>query len=406
MDHKLGLDLDNVLSEQRVNLESALRHIQRGPITLFIAATTIAVLSIALTVIGPALVSVAGKSFYSKDIENRLPPQARTKLQKYQAQTRSMEAQLDQLDAVIGQRLAAAPTTGMGADLQGLVLAKRQLGDDLKQLKDTPPVSVLGFYLNPQMLLWPGIYTALLCLVILARPPHVPHFGTRECGASAMIAFGLYCAYEWPLWARNFLLGSEARVVYAYPNFDVDRGSFFMQEGVIFGFCYLIAVLIRQWGCFLRARSTMLRKTRSGPLDKVLDGRHSELLSLTYIHWTYCSVILGLGFAFFTSFYWNLVTRYHDQRYLLSAIQAHLLWAGCWLAITLPLMVTWIDWNNARAFAIQELYAKVASGEQDKVDAVIKLMDSAEPVGRLNLVFANTAAAVSFAYPILQAVLK
>ena len=150
----------------------------RGPISALLGFIGIGALSILLTVVLPGAIAYSGKSFYGADIERRLPVEAARTLRAYQQKRKDLQDELDLLHKLLGARLAAGAA---GSEIANLTDASRRIADDMKELQSAPPaISITGFYLSPQMLLWPGIYTSLLCLLSLARPPHVSRFSVRE----------------------------------------------------------------------------------------------------------------------------------------------------------------------------------------------------------------------------------
>jgi hypothetical protein len=204
--------------------------------------------------------------------------------------------------------------------------------------------AIVFLLLDPQMLLWPAIYSAL-ALLIFVLPPYFPERQSTKDTFVKPLVLGvlLYLFYEWPLWARSFF-NTRGRTVYAYPNLDIDKGSFIVQELIVFGFCIMLGFLWAQWVSFFNTEKECPDEPQSYPGDpvrKVFDVNAATQVSLLFTHWQFASLILAGGFFFFTRFFWGIVGELNDQRYILSAINAHLLWGISWSLMTLPLIESW-----------------------------------------------------------------
>jgi hypothetical protein len=187
----------------------------------------VAALAIVATLIAPGIVAASGGVFYRDGVMKRLPADVRAKLDAFEAEQERRRSEIRSLDRTLSVAATDAPRA-----IPGLLELRTRIANDLRSA--TAPVAVLPFHLNPQLLLWPAIYTALGWLVVVFRPRHS---GVRMIRSSWLLAGLLvYVLYEWPLWARNFILSNEGRTVYAYPNADVHFASFVAQELVILGF--------------------------------------------------------------------------------------------------------------------------------------------------------------------------
>ncbi len=114
---------------------------------------------------------------------------------------------------------------------------------------------------------------------------------------------------------------------------------------VIFGFCLLLSCLWFQRITYYSVIRSEL-SADSSALQQALSGDEGQELRKMFVHWQLASIVLALGFLFFTNFFWTLVAGYHDQRYLLSAILAHVLWATSWGLISLPVIIKWRHWSH------------------------------------------------------------
>ena len=95
----------------------------------------------------------------------------------------------------------------------------------------------------------------------------------------------------------------------------------------------------------------------------------------------------------------------NDQRYILSALLAHVLWGISWTLMTLPLLVSWREWNRVRMQAIDHLALEKVSGVPD-TRAMLELLKEVQPVAWTNVVVSQVVAAASFLLPLLQVLIK
>jgi hypothetical protein len=369
-----------------------------GPIGFVALALLVAFGAVAMTLIVPAFVAAAGGVFYSAGIRPKLPRAASVPMAAFEADQERRERILHRLDELIDQRVAGAPHDSS-------VISLFQLREQVAKAKRdaVPPVAIIPFYLNPQMLLWPAAITCLLWIAILMTPARNLTFW-RVLRSRKTIELGVatYLFYEWPLWLRNFALNDDGRVVYAYPNVDIYAPSFVMQECIILTFCMLLGVIWRQWSVYL------LRVRQDDPVGSnvndhigvLTDAAAATSFREVFLRWVSCSVLLALAFAGLTAFYWDLVGKYHDQRYLLSAILAHVLWGLTWLVLSLPLLNEWRVWDISRTYALQKLALMSDSEEALRRAAMVKEI---QPVSASTLIVANAVSVVSFVLPIVQA---
>jgi hypothetical protein len=360
-----------------------------------VAAVLILLASILLSLILPGVIAARNGVFYADTMAPRLPLKARQLMSRHDSVMRTRRAQISALDSVLAARAHLGSTQG-ASDLVALRLQLRQQVDSARA-----PVAVIPFYLNPQMVLWPAIYTTLGWLLLLLRP-RVRNARRTLAKPWQILALGstTYVFYQWPLWLRNFVFNNQGRTVYAYPNFDIDRASFFVQELVIAGFCLMLAGVWLQWAQYyaITRRSSYVR--HEDPIARALDPGSLARLARLFSEWQVASVVLGCGFIFFTNFFWNLVAGYKDQRYVISALNAHVLWALTWIMISLPLITTWRSWHETRLAAIAEL----SRTEEKKAETLLKLIQEARPFGQYASGAAALSAVASFLFPLLQLV--
>jgi hypothetical protein len=199
--------------------------------------------------------------------------------------------------------------------------------------------------------------------------------------------------------------------VYAYPNWDVDKPSFFLQEFNALIVAMLILELLRRWYFYFMQWRKELHESRNGnSIDNKQVFMLINCLSRQFIHWQVCSIIFAGAFLPYTVLFWLYVSKYADLRYLPHAIIVHVLWGMCWLAISLPLMQTWHDWVLRKA-----MYASKAS-EFDQSEEPHESEETAEttekpqsekfpdsPIGFWNVTTSIITALFAFSSPIIKA---
>jgi hypothetical protein len=95
----------------------------------------------------------------------------------------------------------------------------------------------------------------------------------------ALTLVGLFVFYRWPTWLRNSVwLRSESagRVVYAYPNWDIDKPSFYLQEFNALIVTILILELLKRWSFYFAQLRKELHESRVG--DRNLDNNQIYML--------------------------------------------------------------------------------------------------------------------------------
>ncbi len=189
------------------------------------------------------------------------------------------------------------------------------------------------------MLLWPLFYVSFFWLNFLLAPTLRYQ---RSFGSYALMFGGLLFFYRWPTWIRNTgWFGTAHRVVYAPQNIDISVPSFFLQEWNASIVAVCILELLLGWSNYFvkwRKELSVVRKTKR--LDNNQIYILMQSLSRQFIHWQVCSVLLACAFVPYTFLFWKYISEYEDIRYLPHALIIHVLWAWCWLAVSLPLMQT------------------------------------------------------------------
>jgi len=339
--------------------------------------------SVFITVIVPGIFSSIGGTFYSYDIKSKISKSQFDKLTKFDNQIISLDSLIRVVDIRINS-LLIDNIHNTGLSLDELLKFKDKLINEKLSMK--PPISLIPYYLNPQMLLWLGIYIAffLLIYMILTEQKIKINFSKKVWWFSFLV----YIFYEWPLWLRNFVLTVKGRTVYAYPNYDIDKYSFFCQEFIIYFFCLLATILITV-SLQLYNRETNI-ENEENDTNKFLIL--SSYYTTAYRNWFIHSTILALGFLSFTGFFWRLVFIYGDQRYIISALNAHVLWALCWVAVSLNLL------NYMQQF--DKTKREILRSSPD--DKTLKIVMEHQPANNLTLIISGIASLVTFLLPLLK----
>ena len=371
------------------------------PRTLSVALLALAVALGALlcTMILPGIVAAYGGVFHLQGVKGKLPAKAARTLAEYENREKRRQQQIENIDRLFAQPQAA----NLKPELANSLL---QFRNQLKKeaAEASPPVVPVPFFPQPQIFLFPALYTSLGWLLLLARP--TAHLGRQRGGvlATLLAAVAIYVFYDWPLWVRNLVPLDEARRIYAYANLDIHALSFATQELMIVGFAVLLATVWWQWSRFFLHRKKELEDNRDA-MAIALDTTTWERLSATFTQWQVCSVLLAIGFLFATSFYWKIEARFHDPRYQMSAISIHLLWGVTWVLLSSPLMITWREWERVRTQALSSLLSEPGV-TAEKIGAVNNLLTSMQPLSPATVLVSAGGALGSFVLPLLQLLIK
>jgi hypothetical protein len=373
-----------------------IEHGPRAPMRIrrmVVTTLLVTIISFLWTLVIPGIIASNGGVFYRDGILQKIPPAAKEQLKVFDEEQNRLKAQIKAVDDSLSKVTINEP-----AAVSGLLQLRNHSSELLRN--SMPPISVIPFHLNPQLLLWPSIYISLGCLITIFVPSTSRNIRTLlRSSWFWTVGILIFVLYEWPLWMRNFVLSNDGRTVYAYPNFDIHPSSFVAQEFVIVGFCLLLSCLWFQRITYYSAVRSEL-KTNSSALQQTLRGDEGQQLREMFVQWQLESVVLALGFLFFTNFFWRLVSGYGDQRYLLSAILAHVLWATSWWLISLPVMIKWRHWSQVQRQAIVEIANADSSIDERrlKLDSLLNL----QPLSSVNLSVSAIASAISFVLPIAQ----
>jgi len=375
------------------------------PLSMLRRAGIIFLLAFVVGILLPGLAAWRSGVLYDQDVEAKLQtiPELQgpaRRLQDYRNQIGAIETATARVDSFLLQ-------SPQNLDEPAKVTAALQLRAFLQNEPKSrrPPITASGFYLSNTMLLWPAMYTCLGWLVFLLSPsiPAGQRPGVRK--KTLWLILGILILYRWPVWARNFVFHEQGRVYYGSANVDVDPLGFFVQEGLGLVVAVLLAMLWLRWSIGFNVRRAELSIERADPIEAAFDSQNAERLSGTFLHWQVCSVILALGFIWYTYFFWDIVIRVGDQRYVINAIVIHLLWLVSLVFISLPLIITWHAWNSVKSKAVAALIIHQHEKKYD-VELTLAALRELQPIGYWNAIASSVGVLGSLILPVIQAALK
>jgi len=348
----------------------------------------------------PGFVYHKGDVFYHEDVEKYLPAEPLNKLNEYKALQDKRQHKIEQLSNYL-------------VDLPENVGDKEQVGNTLELLEhlkktqniDKPPIKAIGYYFSRIMFLWPSIYICLGILIYVIPPLSINSKKTFKDIINIFLIFIIIVPlHRWPTWCRNYFFYSESegRVIFAYANLDIFPFGFYLQEGMALVICLLLAIIWSQWlNYFLQCRNELDTLCKNA-CKEIFDPIHTLRISKRFYHWQATSVILCLGFIWYTQFFWYNEVIVSDQRYIVHAIVVHAFWGVTWLIVSLPLMITWYNWHVIRNKAIS-IFGEQASPESERKLMALKDL---KPIGSLNITASSFLALLSFFYPVVKSLIK
>lgn len=347
------------------------------------------VLILLWTIVIPAAVAYRDRAFYSRDLEARLSSAPRRLINEFHERKRLYEQIIRSVDAGIATRITSGGALSEIAALQ----ATRQSYEAVVS-KLTPPIAVVGFEENTTPYLFAVAYLFLTSLL----SSMVVEFSDRSHYWRA-VAFGTagYILYEWPTWVRNLLPDSEARKTFAFVNFDMSAGSFYLQELRVL-LMFLIMGLICQKALHNESKISRAVRDWSG----IAGGRpelinRAAVVNQLFSRWQWQSLILAAAFLPWTYLFWYELDTLSDTRYLVSGMLMHMAWLGLWYVLSLPLLTALKAWSAYR----NDVLAASAAGGQD-VEKLLMLLKDVDPPSTIQLMGVSAAAAISFVLPIFN----
>jgi hypothetical protein len=399
---KIAMEKAIQVNENSVNADIDITTPQKhtsDPIRVATHAIGIALIAISLTLILRGYIAYSEGVFFETQLRQKIPTEAQKQLNTFEELKKSREAEIKGIDILLSDLLK---DPSKADKVPGLLDARNQLITEVRSMDS--PIKLQPFYLSDTMLLWTWLYMCLGWIIFLMKPKNV----TVKQSFSALqktltITAMLFIAYRWPTWLRNFALGNEAQRVFAAANYSVSPVYFYTQEVIVFGLCFLIALIWRQWTLFYLSRDVELKSeaAREDILEQAFSPVLVNRLSETFIRWQAVSVVLALAFLLYTNVFWQYVVKYKDQRYIVSAVIIHLLWGATWLIISLPLLRTWYSWYITRTKALALIPTR-ASTENSVADVEIKALTEINPIPLWNIAGSSLTAIIAFLLPLLN----
>jgi hypothetical protein len=368
-----------------------------------VQVVTVASFAIVAGLVFPGAVARRDRVFYDADVRRHLPTTAAARLLSFEQERDRLSAQIGRADSALLQPSALAdPTTARELVALREHLARRR--DGLR-----PPVTHYGFYFSRIMLLWPAM---LFCLGLLLRPLAPPGQEAvplvRQAAAAIPLTLLILPLYRWPTWARNFLFYEEGRRAFSPANIDVSPASFVTQEVQSLLIALMLVMLWRQWAAYASTCHAEAEHDRRIPdaqvLSAALDPKRLDRLSRVFVHWQVASVVLAIGFVWYTHFFWDMVTRIGDVRYTVHAIIVHAMWIFSWLCLTAPLAISWYQWRLTKARALAILAGAPPRSTMRTTDdgGAVEVLASYQPISFVNVTTSGIAAIASLVLPLLN----
>ena|ERR1039457_4945345 len=158
-------------------------------------AMCVVLASVAIALFVPGIIALRDKVFYDNDVRLKVlaltdpasNPQMgfgdqKGKLLAYEQQRKRLNDGI----ASLQQQIDSFNNVSQKEELDFFVHLLNQRNQELASLR--PPIFTIGFYLSPQMLLWPAIYSSLGCLLYCFRSPI--YTSARKTGKLAVLALG------------------------------------------------------------------------------------------------------------------------------------------------------------------------------------------------------------------------
>lgn len=321
---------------------------------------------------------------------------------KHPEVVKKIKAFEDEQDRI--RREIAAIDTHVTADPAG---AAQQAG--LRQvleaeLRKPAPFSVQPFYLHIITYFWPIMYFGLGSAAFIMRPPlrRSLRFFQRPWLTLEMAA-GIFAFSNLPLLFRTLYSNTAdaGRTVFAYPNPDVDRASYIIQQFNFVIFSLLLAVIWLEWAAWAGETRTRLAEESS---DDAIDFRQMEQLSTTLLHWQAIFLAISVGFIVYTAIFWDQIIVHGDYRFGFEAIDIHVLWLVTAILTAAPLAFMWRAWQLRKMRIIATLVNEGA--ESQTIIAKLGAIRELRPIGFWNMTASGVTVLVSFAAPLIQALIK
>ncbi|MET0286836.1 MAG: hypothetical protein ABW352_20305 [Polyangiales bacterium] len=266
---------------------------------------------------------------------------------------------------------------------------------------ETPPPGMFrGFESSPQQHLFPWLLLTLGTLLFVLRRVAAPW---RSAPARLLdgkllldalpVSFVLFALMRWTHFYRLLPSQWENRSIFSFVHPDVSLASSLVNDGLYLLFAFVLVLVCLDARSRVHAPSVSPEKE----LRERLRDAHDVVVA-NYSYWKVTSVGLALAFLYLTYVYWDIINDMKDRRYLLSAVLTHALWLGCWVVVSMPLVMAWREWRRVRTDV-----AFAAPG-----DAVAKALHDLDikPIGTWSFLGAVTTGLVTFLMPPAQTALQ
>jgi hypothetical protein len=373
-----------------------------SPLLLLKKAVAIFAVALLLGVAYPGVAAYLANVFYEDQVIETIRAKPSLKKQadaynEFEARQKSIAAQITKVESYLATMNLTQDNL---AQVERAVSLRKTLED---QKNAAPPIRLSAFYLGSTMHLWPAMFTFLGCLIFMFPPPlERPFSKTITLKRALLLAGIIVLVYRWPTWFRNTPYGQEGRISYGSNNIDVDPLGFFVQESLGFMVALLVAVTFLKWfAYYFQVKAVLASVQDKDPITELLKPGLSERLAHMFLHWQISSILLTLGFVWYTIFFWQMVIVYKDMRYTPHAVIVHSMWIMAWIAISLPLLITSYHWYRVRGRAMAALVKSEVKSDCDP-DRAAAALDRLQPVSSWNVAASSVAVVGSLLAPFIK----
>lgn len=283
---------------------------------------------------------------------------------------------------------------------------------------------VLPIYKSSAYFVWPALFTSLWWLIFifpeftrcLWDENEISHYNHKlKIDAQAVIwSVMIFTAYLVPFLFRNEFTGNLDRIIFAYTNKDICKICYYTLwfHGAIFSIS--LSAIWKAWSAYFSECKNTIYSISIHDEKLTIETIATSVItikryvSICFAQWQIASIMLGLGFIFYSSYFWILISKYGDSRYIIDGVIIHSLWAITWVVISLPIMYIWIAWHRETIKLRKTLllkdkeYIKNDAGKNCENDIGISDIMTTSPIGIWNLIVSSIAAVVSFFAPLFQ----
>lgn len=368
-------------------------------LTIFLVVSS----SLILTLFVRGFIAKKAGVFYYSDVKARLPIDIQKKINEQDSLSIRHKASVKFLDSRIDSLLECR---GDEKTITALIDIKNKITD--KENDSKVKIKVLPFYLDLNTFLWSWLYICFGLIIFLLNPSKLGFKGVfQQPFKLLMITTLLFVSYRWPTYFRNFILNTEAQTIFAAANYSVSHFYFYTQEVIIFILFILLSIIILQNVDYYYEVVSELNSeklTSQNCVIRLFNPITTERLSNIYRNWQITSVLLSLGFVFYSETFWKYVIQYNDFRYLPSAVIIHSIWVIVWIIISIPLLHVWHNWHLLKLECKESLQQQ--NDGKNNSDLTLQMIDGLQPIPSLNITVTSLTALISFLLPIVNSLHK